>query len=61
MGRILCKWCRTSDHKDIDCPKQKDNINMIVIEGQDEVVMAITRVQTKKATYPNPRTKKERI
>ena len=58
-GGKLCKWCRPGDHEDTDCPKQKGSINML--EVADEEVLAITRAQSKRANYPDPRTEKERF
>lgn len=57
---MLCKWCGPENHKDTDCPKQK-GLNMLDVKEPDEEVLATTRLQTKKAVYLGPRTKKERL
>ncbi|XP_057834881.2 uncharacterized protein LOC131045323 [Cryptomeria japonica] len=54
----LCRWCGPGDHDDTKCPKQ--GVNLLNIEKTGEV-LAITRAQAKKATYPDPHTKKERL
>lgn len=54
-GSLLCKWCRPRNHEDTDCPKQK-GVNMLDMKEPEEV-LAITRLQSKKAVYLDPRTK----
>ena len=57
-GGRLCKWCGPGDHEDNECPKQK-GIHMLEVEEQE--VLAITRAQVKKATYPDPCMEKQRM
>ena len=47
---MLCKWCGSGNHEDANCPKQK-GVNMLDIEGSEREVLAITRMQAKKAMY----------
>lgn len=48
------------NREDANCPKQK-GVNILAVEELDEEVLGITRLQTKKAIYLDPRTKKERL
>ena len=59
----LCRWCGPGDYEDANFPQA--GVNLLNIEKAEKTgekeVLAITRAQTKKATYPDPRTEKERL
>jgi len=54
---MLCRWCGSANHEDINCPKGKV-MKLIAVANPKEEVLAILKSQTKKFMYPNPCTKK---
>ena len=59
-GGMLCKWCGPGNHEDTNCPRQK-GVNMLDIVGSKSEILAITRIQTKKAMYPEATVEKARF
>ena len=57
---MLCKWCGPSNHEDANCPRQK-GVNMLDIAGSESEILAITRMQAKKAAYSEVTVEKARF
>jgi len=55
---MLNKWCRSCNHEDANCPRQK-GVNVLEIAEPRREVQAITRIQAKKLTYSDAGTEKE--
>lgn len=60
MGSLLCECYAPGNHEDIKCLKQK-GVNMLEVKQSEEDVLAITRLQSKKAMYLDPCMEKERL
>ena len=57
---MLCKWCGLGNHEDANCPRRK-GVNMLDIAGSKGEILAITRIQAKKAVYPEVTVEKARF